>query len=104
MGIPADHRRMSDAAYFDPRTGARYPLEVARWRSDAGGPLLLTPGKGLARDEIDRGLRSLWRYRAALAGSIDDPISLGEGCTPFVRRPWGNLRPFFKCEWFSPTG
>ena len=38
---------MSDAAYFDPRTGARYPLDVARWRSDEGGPLLLTPRKGL---------------------------------------------------------
>ena len=58
----------------------------------------------MRRDEIDRGERSLWRYRAALAGDIARPITLGEGLTPLVERAWGDLRPLFKCEWFSPTG
>jgi threonine synthase len=92
------------ASYVDPRSGALYPLEIPRWRSDDGGPLLLTPGPGLSRDDIVRGERSLWRYRAALAGAIARPISMGEGCTPLFERPWGALRPLFKCEWFSPTG
>jgi threonine synthase len=92
------------ASYVDPRSGALYPLDIPRWRSDDGGPLLLTPGTSMGRDDVERGERSLWRYRAALAGAISRPISLGEGCTPLIERPWGALRPLFKCEWFSPTG
>ena len=92
------------STYVDPRNGALYPLETPRWRSDDGGPLLLTPGTGIGRDEIERGERSLWRYRAALAGEVARPISMGEGLTPLVERPWGDMRPLFKCEWFSPTG
>jgi len=92
------------ASYIDPRSGALYPLGAPRWRSDDGAPLLLTPGPALSRDDVARGERSLWRYRAALAGGIERPISMGEGCTPLIERPWGALRPLFKCEWFSPTG
>ena len=92
------------ASYIDPRSGVLYPLDAPRWRSDDGAPLLLTPGPALSRDDVARGERSLWRYRAALAGGIERPISMGEGCTPLIERPWGALRPLFKCEWFSPTG
>jgi threonine synthase len=91
-------------SYFDPLSGAAYPLDVPRWRGDDGAALLLTPGAGIGSDEIARGTRSLWRYRAALAGDIAAPISMGEGCTPLLERDWGDLRPLFKCEWFSPTG
>ena len=92
------------ASYVNPRNGALYPLEIPRWRCEDGGPMLLTPGPGLGRDEIARDERSLWRYRAALAGGIERPISMGEGRTPLIERPGGALRPLFKCEWFSPTG
>src|SRR4051794_3768162 len=92
------------STYIDPRSGALYPLQPPRWRGDDGAPLLLAPGPGLGRDDIERGARSLWRYRAALAGGIVDPITMGEGCTPLVERPWGDLRARFKCEWFSPSG
>ena len=92
------------AFYVDPRSGAHYPLDIPRWRGDGGGPLLVTAGPGFAPDEIDRRERSLWRYRGALAGDIARPISLGEGLTPLIERPWGDFRPQFKCEWFSPTG
>ncbi len=90
--------------YLNPRSGALHPLSLPRWRGDDGGPLLLTPGRGIGRDEIERSRRSLWRYRAALAGDIAEPITMGEGCTPLVERAWGDLRVQFKCEWFSPTG
>jgi len=66
--------------------------------------LLITPGSGISRDEIDGRTRSLWRYRAVLPVDIARPISLGEGCTPLVQQSWGDLRPHFKLEWFNPTG
>ncbi len=92
------------SSYIDPRNGKLYPLEVPRWCSDERTPLLVTPGAGMSRDEIDRRTRSLWRYRAALPVEIAKPITLGEGCTPLVQQAWGDLRPFFKLEWFNPTG
>ncbi|ACL58059.1 threonine synthase [Methylobacterium nodulans] len=95
---------MTPPSYIDPRTGKLYPLDVPRWCSDDRTPLLVTPGPGISRDDIESRTRSLWRYRAALPVDIADPITMGEGCTPLVQRPWGDLRPFFKLEWFNPTG
>jgi threonine synthase len=95
---------MPAASYIDPRNGRIYPLDVPRWCSDERTPLLITPGSGISRDEIDGRTRSLWRYRAVLPVDIARPISLGEGCTPLVQQAWGDLRPHFKLEWFNPTG
>jgi threonine synthase len=95
---------MPAASYIDPRNGRTYPLDVPRWCSDERTPLLITPGSGISRDEIDGRTRSLWRYRAVLPVDIARPISLGEGCTPLVQQAWGDLRPHFKLEWFNPTG
>lgn len=92
------------ANYIDPRNGQLYSLDVPRWCSDERTPLLVAPGAGLSRDDIDSRTRSLWRYRAALPVAIENPITLGEGCTPLVQQSWGDLRPFFKLEWFNPTG
>jgi threonine synthase len=91
------------SSYIDPVTGALYPLDIPRWRSDDGGPLMMTERRGISRDDIDRNTRSLWRYRAALPARIDRPISLDEGCTPLIERNWGAFRPLFKVEWFNPT-
>jgi threonine synthase len=95
---------MPAASYVDPRNGKTYPLEVPRWCSDDRTPLLVTPGAGISREDIDGRTRSLWRYRAAFAADIAKPITLGEGCTPLVEQAWGDLRPLFKLEWFNPTG
>jgi threonine synthase len=95
---------MPAASYIDPRNRRTYPLDIPRWCSDARTPLLITPGSGISRDEIDGRTRSLWRYRAILPVDIAKPISLGEGCTPLVQQAWGDLRPHFKLEWFNPTG
>lgn len=94
---------MREPAYIDPRNGTLYPLDQPRWCSDDRHPLMMTELGGLARDEIERGTRSLWRYRASLPVEIARPISMGEGMTPLVERSWGDLRPFFKLEWFNPT-
>ncbi|MGC0392640.1 threonine synthase [Bradyrhizobium sp. USDA 241] len=95
---------MPAASYIDPRNGQLYPLDQPRWCSDERTPLLVTPGAGISRADIDGRTRSLWRYRAALPVEIANPISLGEGCTLLIPQGWGDLRPFFKLEWFNPTG
>ncbi len=91
-------------AYLDPRTGQTFPLDEPRWCGPDHAPLLLTPLPGIARAEIDTAARSLWRYRAALPMQVDDPITMGEGCTPLIRRTLHGAPALLKCEWFMPTG
>jgi threonine synthase len=35
---------------------------------------------------------------------VDDPITMGEGCTPLIRRSLHGAPALLKCEWFMPTG
>ena len=56
------------------------------------------------RAQIETATRSLWRYRAALPLLPDDPITMGEGCTPLIRRTLHGSSVLLKCEWFMPTG
>ncbi|MGA2960790.1 MAG: pyridoxal-phosphate dependent enzyme [Candidatus Korobacteraceae bacterium] len=95
---------MTQAAYVDPSTATIYPLDVPRWCSDGGSPLMITDLPGIGREQIDRGVRSLWRYAAALPLVPSNPVTLGEGCTPLVRRNWHGASALFKLEWFAPTG
>jgi threonine synthase len=101
--MPPFQRRPENSFYVEPRSGERYPLDRPRWCADGLKPLLISPQRGITRDEIDRGTRSLWRYQASLPVEVSKPISLGEGCTPLVQREWDSFRPFFKLEWFNPT-
>ncbi len=92
-------------AYLDPRSGQTFPLDQPRWCSDDGQPLLLTPLRGIGRDDIEGRNRSLWRYAAAFPfppGMV--PISLGEGCTPLIETRLDGARVLAKLEWVSPTG
>jgi threonine synthase len=91
-------------AYLDPRSGQTFPLDQPRWCGPNHAPLLLTSLPGLRRVEIDTATRSLWRYRAAFPMQVDEPISLGEGCTPLIRRSLHGAPALLKCEWFMPTG
>jgi threonine synthase len=90
--------------YLDPRTGQTFPLDQPRWCGPGHAPLLLTPLPGIARAEIETATRSLWRYRAALPFQPDDPITMGEGCTPLIGRTLHGAPALLKCEWFMPTG
>lgn len=95
---------MTDIAYLDPRSGRTYPLGTPRWCGDDQAPLLLTPLPGITRAAIRAEDRSLWRYAAALPFAPEDPITMGEGCTPLVPRVIGGASALLKCEWFMPTG
>ncbi len=90
--------------YVDPRSSESYPLDPPRWCGDAGQPLLLAPLPGLDRTRVDPATRSLWRYRAALPFQVNDPITLGEGCTPLLPTALHGATAHLKCEWFMPTG
>jgi threonine synthase len=90
--------------YVDPRTGRTWPLDQPRWCGDAREPLMLTPRRGISRDEIARGVRSIWRYAAAFPFAPKAPVSMGEGCTPLVERALPGGTALLKCEWFMPTG
>ncbi len=103
-GKEARPAQSSVVAYVDSVDGTTYPLDVPRWRSDAGRPLMITPLPGIGRHTIDRGRRSLWRYGASLPIAVADPVSLGEGLTPLVERRWHGAPVLFKLEWFSPSG
>jgi threonine synthase len=94
----------AQAAYVDPSTGTIYPLDVPRWCSDGGAPLMITDLPGIGREQIKSEVRSLWRYAAALPLALPTPVTLGEGCTPLVRRNWRGPSALFKLEWFAPTG
>ncbi len=91
-------------SYLDPRTGRTWPLDRPRWCGEAREPLLLTERRGIGRDEIARGTRSLWRYAAALPFAPAAPITMGEGCTPLIERAIPGGTALLKCEWFMPTG
>ena len=93
-----------DVAYIDPITQQTYPLDPPIWRSPTGGPLMMTALPGIRRHEIDQDVRSIWRYQAALPMTIENPVSMGEGCTPLHRGSFGGESCSFKLEWFSPTG
>ncbi len=91
-------------AYLDPRTGHTFPLDPPRWCGPDHAPLLLTPLPGIGRGDIDTATRSLWRYRAAFPMQTDNPITMGEGCTPLIPRRVYGADVHLKCEWFMPTG
>lgn len=91
-------------AYIDPRSGATFPLETPIWCGPGHAPLMITDLPGIGRGDIERGTRSLWRYRATFPLAVPDPISMGEGCTPLIERRIAGAAALLKCEWFMPTG
>jgi threonine synthase len=85
------------------RAGRRYAIDDPRWRGDDGSPLRVSELAGLAPDQIDRGERSIWRYREVLPVDVRYRVSMGEGCTPLVPLTWDDISVRFKLEWFNPT-
>ena len=94
---------MNELRYFNPRTGATWPISQPLWRApDDLGPVELTDGAGLTPSDIDPGEHSLWRYRAAVR--VPQRVNLGEGWTPLVTGEWDDKPVLFKCEHLQPSG
>jgi len=86
-----------------------YPYDTYRWRCDCGGVFELESTPGFAKDEIETGDFSLWRYRAMLPVKYEDAtsgdvISLGEGFTPLVETHVYGTKIHCKLEFLAPTG
>jgi len=82
-----------------------YPQDTYRWRCECGGVFELESATGFAKDEIETGDFSLWRYRAMLpVGHEEGVISLGEGFTPLVETQVYDIRIHCKLEFLNPTG
>jgi len=91
--------------YLNPRTGRTWAVDEAIWRApDDGDYVNLTPGRGIARDEIETGAHSLWRYRAALRLPAAPERTLGEGWTPLVETQWDSADVLMKMEFLMPSG
>jgi threonine synthase len=90
--------------YIDPVTEKRYPTDTARWCSDSGGYLNLTPGAGMKRADIDTSRRSLWRYAKAIRVADTRVVTMGEGGTPLTCGNWQGAPMLFKLEFMMPTG
>jgi threonine synthase len=84
--------------------GRTYSPDIPRWCGDDGAHLNLTPGAGLARDEIVRERHTVWRYAAAIGVDAASAVSLGEGWTPLVDGEWHGAATSFKLEFMMPTG
>ena len=92
------------ATFIDPKTGETYALDASLWRAPNGSPLMVSDLPGMTRMEIDTSKRSIWRYAKALPVPIDDPITLGEGCTPLIAPEIDGQKLHLKLEWFAPSG
>ena len=82
-----------------------YPYDTYRWCCECGGVFELEGTPGFAKDEIETGDFSLWRYRAMLPVKYEEGIiSLGEGFTPLVETQVYATRIHCKLEFLAPTG
>src|SRR5260370_10454142 len=97
--MPQARPKSQTSFYVEPQSGDRYPLDIPRWCADGQKPLLISPQPGIARDEIDRRERSLWRNPASLPLEIAKPISPRESRTPLVQEQEGDFRPFSHPAW-----
>jgi threonine synthase len=99
-----DDRVASQPAYVDTDSSHHLSLDTPAWRSASGRPLMISPLPGITHHDVDRTQRSLWRYAKSLPLRVTEPISLGEGCTPLIRRRVDGLEAWCKLEWMMPTG
>ncbi len=71
--------------------GEGYPLEAIHACERCFGPLEVTYDYDairavISREQIERGPRTIWRYRDLLPIASDHPVDLGARCTPLYSR------------------
>jgi threonine synthase len=93
--------------------GEGYPLEAIHACERCFGPLEVTYDYAairavVSRERIERGPRTIWRYRDLLPIASDRPVDLGAGCTPLIRaerlgRVLGLDNLYLKNDCVNPT-
>jgi len=91
--------------YICPGCGAARDTDKPLWRCpECASYLDLTDGPGLSPQDIDVSDPSPWRYAAALRVPRRGAVSMGEGGTPLVARPWKGRTVQMKMDFLAPTG
>lgn len=108
---------------------ATYPLEAPLYRCTCGGFLDLPVPQMFERESLSGRERSIWRYRecyglpedtaeqeeGSYSGKNADhphitepkrvvPVTMGEGCTPLIKRSIDGIPLFFKLDLYNPSG
>ncbi len=82
-----------------------YPISDRRFRCECGGFLTIPTADFFARAALAERDFSIWRYREAFGLPAEaEPVSLGEGRTPLVRRRIGGEEVAFKLDFLQPSG
>ncbi len=75
------------------------------FRCSCGGFLALEGSEPFPLDQLSRRDQSIWRYREAFAlPPGTEPVSLGEGRTPLLKRKIDGNSLAFKLDFMQPTG
>jgi threonine synthase len=94
-----------EARYINPRTGNTWSTSDPVWKApDDGGYVNLTPGSGLAPDDIDPAEHSLWRYAKAVRLPRHPEVTLGAGWTPLLSAQWDGMPVRLKADHLMVSG
>ncbi len=82
-----------------------FPVESAIFRCDCGGPLAVAGYSMFSRKALENRGSSIWRYREAFGlPEAVQPVSLGEGFSPVIKREIEGIPVRFKLDYLQPTG
>ncbi|HDN60145.1 MAG TPA: pyridoxal-phosphate dependent enzyme [Candidatus Marinimicrobia bacterium] len=85
--------------------GLEYPVNINHLRCECGAPFELVHDCVFLKSEVDKEVRSIWRYRKAIPVEKDGSIvTLGEGFTPILPLSYKGYNIWVKLEYVSPTG
>ncbi|MGC8779442.1 MAG: threonine synthase [Anaerolineae bacterium] len=83
----------------------RYPITERRFRCDCGGFLTLSTSDFFTRHALEMRDYTIWRYRETFGLPADaEPVSLGEGRTPLIRRRIEGEEVALKLDFLQPSG
>jgi threonine synthase len=85
--------------------GNKYSLSEKLFRCPCGSFLQVEPHGFFSKKQLDRRDLSIWRYREAFGLPEQvEPVSIGEGRTPVVRRKVEDTDLLFKLDFLQPSG
>lgn len=85
--------------------GKEYSIEAKIFRCTCGGFLVVEGQKPFPLEELNRRDSTIWRYKGAFGLPEDvNPVSLGEGLTPLIKRWVDRVPVFLKLDFLQPTG